>query len=369
MSNRQDGQMNIDELLRKMVGMKASDLHLQVASPPMVRIDGVLGSMDSLPLLTEQDLDDTFMTVIPEKGRAKFNQELELDCPYSIAELSRFRVNVMKQRGTLCISFRMVPFSVPGIDDIGFPPDCKDLILKPRGLILVTGPTGSGKSTTLAALIEHLNLTTPRTVITIEDPIEYLFANKKCLISQRDVGNDTHSFARALKSGLRHDPQVLVIGELRDIETIGIAITAAETGHLVLGTLHTIDAVQTVARLLNVFPLDQQAQVRIQLTDVIEAVISQRLLPRIGGGRAAAFEVMIANPAIKKLILNSNLSEIPSNMDISSIDGMQTMDKALAKLVAANIVSREDAVMKCTSRHMLERHLQWLKDEVLACPQ
>ncbi len=356
--------MDINDLLRRMVAAKASDLHLQVASPPIIRVDGVIAPMADTAPLTEEDLDTMFQAVVPEKRRAIFTQELELDCPYSIPQLSRFRVNVLKQRGTLCMAFRSVPFMIPNINDIGFPPECKQLILKPRGLILVTGPTGSGKSTTLAALINYLNETTPRTVITIEDPIEYMFTNNKCLISQRDVGDDTHSFARALKSALRHDPQVLVIGELRDIETIGIAITAAETGHLVLGTLHTVDAVQTIARLLNVFPLDQQPQVRVQLTDVIEAVISQRLLPRIGGGRAAAFEVMIANSAIKKHILNNNLSEIPSNMDISSMDGMQTMDKALAKLVYTKAVTMGDALAKCTSRPMLERHLGRLKEEV-----
>jgi twitching motility protein PilT len=357
--------MDINELLRQMVGAKASDLHLQVASPPMLRVDGVIQPMEGIAPLTVEDLETIFITIANEKRRAAFQQELELDCPYSIPDLSRFRVNVLKQRGTLCMAFRTVPFTLPSIEDTGFPSACKDLILKPRGLILVTGPTGSGKSTTLAALINYLNETTPRTVITIEDPIEYLFNNKNCLISQRDVGDDTHSFARALKSALRHDPQVLVIGELRDIETIGIAITAAETGHLVLGTLHTIDAVQTIARLLNVFPLDQQTQVRIQLTDVIEAVISQRLLPRIGGGRAAAFEIMIANSAIKKLILNGNLSEIPANMDMSSMDGMQTMDKALATLVSAKTVTMEDAVFKCTSRIMLERHLHRMEEDLL----
>jgi len=255
------------------------------------------------------------------------------------------------------MAFRMVPIQAPRIDDIGLPPVCKQLILKPKGLVLVTGPTGSGKSTTLAAMVSYLNETEPRTVITIEDPIEYLYANKKCFIAQRDLGDDTRSFARALKSALRHDPQVLVIGELRDLETIGIAITAAETGHLVLGTLHTIGAVQTIERVIDVFPHEHQPQIRIQLAEVIEAVISQKLLPKIGGGRVAAFEVMLTNPAIKKMILEKRLADISPNMDMSNLDGMQTIDKALARLVLDKHITMEDAIVKCSLRRRLEDHV------------
>jgi twitching motility protein PilT len=350
--------MDINEFLKTMVDSGASDLHLQVASPPVMRIDGNLKPLDNTAVLTAADLESIFTQVITPDRKAIFQQELDLDCAYDVPGLSRFRVNILKQRGTLCMAFRIVPLKIPSVDDIGLPPVCKTLILKPRGLILITGPTGSGKSTTLAALVNYLNENAARTVITIEDPIEYLYRNQKCLIAQRDLGDDTHSFARALKGALRHDPQVLVIGELRDLETIAIAITAAETGHLVLGTLHTNDAVQAVQRIVDVFPQEQQNQIRIQLAEVMEAVIAQRLLPRIGGGRVAAFEILLNNSSIKGMILSKRLSEIPANMDMSRLDGMQTIDKALAKLVHAQVVTTEDALARCTNIHFFEKCLE-----------
>jgi twitching motility protein PilT len=348
----------INELLKLMVKSGASDLHLQVDSPPVLRIDGELKPLVDMVPLIATDLESIFEQVNTPERKAIFQKELELDYAYSVPDLSRFRVNILKQRGTLCMAFRIVPFTIPSIDDIGLPPICKKLIIKPRGLILITGPTGSGKSTTLAALVNYLNENAARTVITIEDPIEYLYRNQKCLIAQRDLGDDTHSFARALKGALRHDPQVLVIGEIRDLETISIAITAAETGHLVLGTLHTNDAVQAVQRIVDVFPQQQQSQIRMQMAEVMEAVIAQRLLPRVGGGRVAAFEVLLINSVMKGLILTEHLSEIPANMDMSEVYGMQTMDRALARLVETRVVTCEDALARCTNRLRFDKFLE-----------
>ncbi|GAI95506.1 unnamed protein product, partial [marine sediment metagenome] len=262
---------------------------------------------------------------------------------YSIPGLARFRVNALQQRGTMSLAFRLVPFKAPSIDELGLPQICKELVLKPRGLILVTGPAGSGKSTTLAAMLNHLNQNERRNIITIEDPIEYLFRDERCIIQQRDLGDDTKSFSIALIHALRHDPDVIVIGEMRDLDTISTAITAAETGHLVLGTLHTVDAAQSIDRIIDIFPPGQQRQMRLQLSQVIEAVLSQTLLPRIGGGRVAAFEIMIATSVIKRLIREEKIYEIPTNMELGSREGMQTLDQALADLVRSGIVTQEEA--------------------------
>jgi len=283
-----------------------------------------------------------------------------LDFAHSIPGLARLRVNALRQRGTISLAFRMIPYEVPSIDELGLPQICKKLVLKPRGLILVTGPTGCGKSTTLAAMINHLNENDARTVITIEDPIEFLHANRKCLIAQRDLGDDTKTFANALVHALRHDPDVIVVGEMRDAETISTAITAAETGHLVLGTLHTVDAVQSIHRIIDMFPHGQQQQVIMQLSQVIEAILSQTLLPRIGGGRIAAFEVMIANSAIRNLIREQRVFELPRNMEFSTEEeGMHTLDQALADLVERGVVTREDAMMKSSNPVKLNELLQF----------
>ena len=249
----------------------------------------------------------------------------------------------------MAIAFRVVPFGVPTIDELGLPQIFKKLILKPRGLILVTGPTGSGKSTTLAAMINHLNESEKRSIITIEEPIEFLYRDKKCIIAQRDVGDDTKSFSTASIHALRHDPDVIVVGEMRDLETISTAIMAAETGHPVVATLHTTDAAQTVDRIVDVFPHGQQRQIRLQVSQVIEAIISQALLPRIGGGRVAAFEIMLASPAVRNLIREEKVFELPNVMQMSSKDGMQTLNQALTDLVRKGRVTQDEAMMNSSN--------------------
>ena len=350
--------MEIDELLKLMVNKGASDLHLTVPSPPVLRIDGVLIPQEDLPLLTAKDVELTLEQVTNQEQRSVFDREWELDFAYSVLGLARFRVNALRQRGLMSLAFRFVPFYIPSIDEWGLPQILKELILKPRGLILVTGPSGSGKSTTLAAMLNHLNENVTRNVITIEDPIEFVFRNKRCLIRQRDLGNDTKSFSTALIHALRHDADVIVIGEMRDLDTISTAITAAETGHLVLGTLHTISASQSIDRMIDIFPYGQQQQIRLQLSQVIEAAISQALLPRIGGGRIAAFEIMLANHVIRKYIREEKTFEIPVSIEVSTPEGMQTMDQALADLVKRNMVTLEEAIMRSSNPVKLQQSLQ-----------
>jgi len=342
--NKENGYHELFEL---MVDKGASDLHLWVPSPPVFRIDGVLTPLSEFVPATPEYVETVFDEITTPEQKNTFLEELELDFAYSIPGLARLRVNALKQRGTISLAFRLVPYEVPSIDELGLPEICKRLVLKPRGLILVTGPTGCGKSTTLAAMINHLNENDSRTIITIEDPIEYLHSNKRCLIAQRDLGNDTKSFANALVHALRHDPDVLIVGEMRDVATMSTAITAAETGHLVLGTLHTVDAVQSINRIVDMFPHAEQQQIITQLSQVIEAILSQILLPRIGGGRIAAFEVMIANSVIRRLIREQRVFELPRNMEFSTEEeGMHTLGQELADLVRNGIVSREDAMMK-----------------------
>jgi twitching motility protein PilT len=358
--NKENGYHELFEL---MIDKGASDLHLWVPSPPVLRIDGVLTPLSEFVPATPEYVETVFDGITTPEQKSTFLEELELDFAYSLPGLARLRVNAMRQRGTISLAFRLVPYEVPSIDELGLPEICKRLVLKPRGLILVTGPTGCGKSTTLAAMINHLNENDSRTIITIEDPIEYLHSNKKCLIAQRDLGDDTRSFANALVHALRHDPDVLVIGEMRGAATMSTAITAAETGHLVLGTLHTVDAAQSINRIVDMFPHAEQQQIITQLSQVIEAILSQTLLPRIGGGRIAAFEVMIANSAIRKLIREQRVFELPRNMEFSTEEeGMHTLDQALADLVNNGIVSREDAMMKSSSPARLEQLLPFHKE-------
>jgi twitching motility protein PilT len=350
--------MEIDALLRIMVGRNASDLHLRVGSHPMLRIDGKLVPITDYPPLTIEDTEKIFSSISTPERKKTFDSDLELDTAYSVSGIGRFRVNVMKQRGTIAFSIRSVPFTVPTIDSLHLPDILKYLILKPRGLIVVTGPAGSGKSTTMAAMIDYLNETESRNIITIEDPIEYLHHNKKSIIAQRDLGDDTRSFDLALIHALRQDPDVIYIGEMRDLTTIATAIRAAETGHLVMGTLHTTDAAQTIDRMIDIFPANQQGQIRIQLSQVLEAILTQCLLPRIEGeGRVAAFEILLATPAVRNLIRMGKTHELPNVMHLSTKEGMQTLDQSLARLVKSQIVSQEVASMKSSNPAQLMRLL------------
>jgi twitching motility protein PilT len=357
--------MEINELLKLMVNKGASDLHLTMSSPPVLRIDGELMPKEDLPPLTAEDIEVALEQVSTQEQRVVFDRELELDFAYGVPGLARFRVNALRQRGAISLAFRFVPFYIPSIDEWGLPQIFKELILRPSGLILITGTSGSGKSTTLAAMLRHLNENATKSVITIEDPIEFTFRNKKCLIRQRDLGDDTKSFSTAVVRALRHDADVIVIGEMRDLDTMSTAITAAETGHLVLGTLHTVDAAQSIDRIIDVFPHGQQQQIRIQLSQVIEAVISQTLLPRIDGGRIAAFEIMLASRTIRKHIRDEKTFEIPVTIEVSTPEGMQTLDQALADLVKKKIVTPEDALSRSRNPAKLQQLLQSHREATL----
>jgi twitching motility protein PilT len=350
--------MEIEKLLRLMVDNHASDMHLTVDSLPVLRIDGVLAPMEVFDKLNDRDLDSIFEQLTNLEQRQYFSNELELDLNYSIPDLARFRINAMKQRGTLSLAFRMVPIKVPTIDDIELPQILKKLIMKPNGLILITGATGSGKSTTLAAMIDYLNTSERRNIITVENPIEFMFKNDKSIIRQRDLGYDTKSFSAALIYALRHDPDVIVVGEMRDLPTVSAAVTAAETGHLVIGTLCTINTVQAIDRIIDMFPSEQQRQVRLQLSQIIEAVTCQQLIPKIGGGRAAAVEVVIANSVIRQFIYEAKVNDIIPNVEMSKLEGMQSMDQALADLVKNNKINMDEALSRTGNPAKLKKLLE-----------
>ena len=352
--------IDIDELLKRVVETEASDLHIRVPSPPVLRIDGELKIQDDLPEVTAKDAEGVLEQIASPEQKSAFLRDMELDFAYGLPGLARFRVNVMKQRGTLSICFRVVPTEVASIEMLGLPTICKELILKPRGMILVTGPTGSGKSTTMASMIDYLNQNSSRNVITIENPIEYLHRNRKCIIAQRDLGDDTLSFDVALIHALRHDPDVIVVGEMRDLPTISTALRAAETGHLVMGTLHTVDAAQTVDRVIDMYPSDQQPQIRLQFSQVIVAVLSQTLLPKATGkGRVPAFEVMVANTAVKNLIRDGKTYELNNVMQLNSAEGMQTLDQSLSGLVRMKTVTPDEAIAHSSHPDRLQKLIQY----------
>lgn len=348
--------MEIEELLKLLIDKGASDLHLRVGTPPVLRIDGRLVVLDDLSPVTCDDAVRMFELITTQEQRDTFFRDKELDFAYTLGQLVRFRINVMWQRKTISIACRVVSFEIPTIDELELPQICKRLILEPRGLILVTGHTGAGKSTTMAAMIRHLNENRGCNVICIEDPIEYQHQNIKSIIAQRELGDDTKSFHIALVHALRHDPDVIVVGEMRDLDTISTAIRAAETGHLVMSTLHTTDAPQTIDRIIDIFPPYQQTQIRLQLSQVVLAILSQTLLPRAEGkGRIAAFEIVIANPAIRNLIRDKRTFEIPSYMQLHNQDGMHTLEDALADLVKRGKVTKEEAMMRTSTPKRLEK--------------
>jgi twitching motility protein PilT len=336
--------MNLNELLTIGVERNASDIHLTVGIPPTYRIDGLLVALverkltpeDTLDLV-KQVLDDQKMNILEERG--------EVDFSYSIPTIGRFRVNAFKQRGSYAMVLRIIPLEIPSMNDLGLPPIIHDLSKLPRGLILVTGPTGSGKTTTLASIINKINSERRCNIITLEDPLEYLHKHKKSIVNQREIGSDTQNFANGLRAALREDPDVILVGEMRDLETISTAITAAETGHLVLSTLHTNGAAKTMDRIIDVFPPYQQQQIRVQLAAVIEAVISQQLmLKATGKGRVGAFEIMTATPAIRNLIREGKMHQIDTVIQTSSALGMQTMDNSLLSLYKRGAITKEMAI-------------------------
>lgn len=336
--------VTFDELLEMAITKKASDLHLTVGVPPKARIDGELISLD-YPKLLPADIEELVSKLIPEKLKPTFQEYGELDFAFSVPALGRFRINIFRQRGSIACSARIVGTVVPAPEDLGVPKSVVDLYAKKRGLVLVTGPTGSGKSTTLASIIGKINHEKNAHVITLEDPIEYLHNHDKAMINQREVGLDTTSYAKALRAALREDPDVILVGEMRDLETISTAITAAETGHLVFSTLHTIGAAATIDRIIDVFPSYQQSQIRIQLAMVLEAVVSQQLLPAANRkGRVAAFEVMHATVPIRNLIRENKAHQIASVIQTSRKDGMKTMDDALIDLCMKGQITPENAI-------------------------
>lgn len=331
--------MEINGILKEAIGAGASDVHITVMSPPIMRIHGKLTRMNDERLLPD-DTKRIIKEVLTAEQDREFEEKGELDFSYSNPGLGRFRVNVYRQRGTYCMAMRVVALDIPSMDQLKLPTVLKDLAQKQRGLILVTGPTGSGKSTTLASMIDYMNQTRNDHIMTIEDPIEFLHKHNKSIVNQREIGNDSYSFANALRASLRQDPDVILVGEMRDLETISTAITAAETGHLVLSTLHTIGAANTVDRIIDVFPPHQQQQIRVQLASVLQAVISQQIMPTVdGAGRCAAFEVMVATPAIRNLIREGKTPQIQTVIQTGKHLGMQTMDNALIDLYKTRRIS------------------------------
>jgi twitching motility protein PilT len=359
--------MKAEELLRAMVKAGASDLHLKVPNPPVFRVDGMLKRQTNYGPINAGDMERLFREMTTPEQQEHFIHDKELDFAMSVPDVSRFRVNIMYQRGTISIAVRQVPFHIMTIDMLNLPGILKSLIMKPRGLILVTGPTGSGKSTTLAAMLQHLNENRHSSVITIEDPIEYVFQDNKCIIAQRELGGDTSSYPTALRHALRHDPDVIVVGEIRDIDTITTAVAAAETGHLVLGTLHTINAVQTVDRVIDMYPPNQQHQIRMQLSQALEAVVSQTLIKRANGsGRVGCFEILLTTTAVRNLVREGKTFELHSIMQLNRQAGMQTLDQNLAELAANGIVTKEEALMKSDNPDRLERLIEDTKRHVRA---
>ncbi len=341
---------HIDDLLRLMLQRGGSDLHITVGSPPGIRQRGELVTVENMKPLTPRDTQEMLLSLLSEEQRRRFETELELDFAYSIPGVSRFRANVFQQRNSMGAVFRVIPIKIPTLEELAMPKVCKFLAERPRGLVLITGPTGSGKSTTLAAMIDHINTTRSLHIVTLEDPIEFMHRNKKSFVNQREIGEDTHSFSAALKRVLRQDPDVILVGEMRDLETISAAITAAETGHLVLATLHTTGGPETVDRIIDVFPPHQQQQVRMQLSNTLEGVLSQVLLRSTDGrGRILAMEIMLGIPAIANLIREGKTHQMATIIQGGSDKGMQTLDQHLRGLLTQGKITFEEAISKAKS--------------------
>ncbi len=341
-------RVTITELLEAMLEAGASDLHLSAGARPAVRVHGHLGQLERYPVLLPGEIRALAYSILTQRQREKLESDLELDCAHSLPGRARFRLNVYFQREAVGAAFRLIPVEIKPLEDLGIPPQVANLSRLPRGFVLVTGPTGSGKSTTLASLVDLANRERADHIMTVEDPIEFLHAHKRCLVNQREVGEDTKSFASALKHVLRQDPDIILVGEMRDLETISIALTAAETGHLVFATLHTQDAPQTIDRVIDVFPTNQQQQVRVQLAGAMQGVVCQQLVPTADGtGRAVAVEVMTATPAVRNLVREGKTHQIYSAMQAGGRHGMQTMDQSLADLVRRHRITYDLGLERC----------------------
>ncbi len=343
--------MDVTALLTFAVQAGASDVHLSSGEPPMIRLHSDMKRLDH-PALSREQVHDMIYDIMNDGQRKSFEERLELDFSFDMGAIGRFRVNVFMQQRGEGVVFRTIPSKILSLEQLGLPPILKRMTDKEKGLILVTGPTGSGKSTTLAAMVDYLNDTFEGHIITIEDPIEFTHHSKKCLVNQRELGSHTYSFANALRAVLREDPDIILVGEMRDLETIQLAITAAETGHLVFGTLHSPSAPGTVDRVIDVFPAGQQEQIRAQFADSVEAVVTQTLCKKKGGGRVAALEILVATTAVRNLIREGKNHQIPSAMQVGQKDGMQTMDMSLIDLVNRGLVTREEAQAKSMTANL-----------------
>lgn len=354
MNTEQPKNLDIAQLLTFSVKQKASDLHLSAGEPPMIRVDGDIRRIN-LPPLDHKEVRDMIYDIMNDKQRKQYEEFLECDFSFEMESLARFRVNAFNQRRGAGVVFRTIPSTVQTLEELGSPKVFAELTRASRGLVLVTGPTGSGKSTTLAAMINHINETRLSHILTVEDPIEFVHSSKKCLINQREVHSHTLGFAEALRSALREDPDIILVGEMRDLETIRLALTAAETGHLVFATLHTSSAAKTIDRVIDVFPASEKEMVRTMLSESLNAVIAQKLLKRVGGGRIAAYEIMIATPAIRNLIRENKVAQMYSMIQTGQSVGMMTLDQCLTDYLRRGLINREQALEVANSKDFLNR--------------
>lgn len=351
-------QLRIENLLEEVIKQKGSDLHLQVGLPPTLRVDGSLRPMENIPALTEETAEQLIFSILDDEQKQMLIKDKEFDFSFAFGDLARFRVNAFHERGNIAAALRLIPNEIRTIEQLGLPKVLNKFTEYPRGLVLVTGPTGSGKSTTLAAMIDVINSNKAVHIVTIEDPIEYTHKSRQAMVVQREVHYDTFSFAAALRSSLRQDPDVVLIGEMRDLETIAAAITIAETGHLVLATLHTNSAAQSIDRMIDVFPPHQQQQIRVQLASMLQGVVSQRLIPAIGGGRLPAAEVLVANSAVRNIIREGKTHQLDAVIQTGADQGMQSMDRSLINMVHNGTITYEQAKSYALDVDELERMMR-----------